>query len=34
MSAKKADKKKAAANEGPQKKLIASNKRADRKSVV
>ena len=28
MSAKKADKKKAAANEGPQKKLIASNKRA------
>ena len=28
MSAKQADKKKAAANEGPQKKLIASNKRA------
>lgn len=28
MSAKKADKKQAAANEGPQKKLIASNKRA------
>ena len=28
MSAKKADKKKATANEGPQKKLIASNKRA------
>jgi SsrA-binding protein len=28
MSAKKAEQKKAAANEGPQKKLIASNKRA------